>query len=107
LIGGLLAAAAGAIAGTVLPLTQTEEQQLAGVGETAREAIGEQKDKLVDAAREKKDELLAKVEDQAQPGSQQPERQYGESNDTGQNSYQLAAEEGSTQLRPDTGQQQV
>lgn len=67
LIGGLLAAAVGAIAGTVVPLTRVEEEQLSGAGEKAREAIGEQKDHLVSAARDKKDELVAKVEEQAQP----------------------------------------
>lgn len=103
LIGGLIAAAVGAIAGTVVPLTRVEEEQLSGAGEKAREVIGEQKDNLVSAAREKKDELVAKVEDQAQPpagqggATQSPQggqaqRQYGEANDS-ERPGQLAAEE--------------
>jgi hypothetical protein len=67
LIGGLVAAAVGAIFGTALPLTRTEEEKLSSVGATAREAISEQRDKLVDTAREKKDELVARVEEKAQP----------------------------------------
>ena len=63
LIGGLIAAAVGAIAGTALPLTRTEDENLSSLGESARDVIGEQKDKLVQAAREKKDELLAQVQD--------------------------------------------
>ena len=66
LIGGLLAAAAGAIFGTALPLTRTEEEQLSGVGETAREKLGEQKDRLVSTARERKDELIERVEQSAE-----------------------------------------
>jgi len=68
LIGGLLAAAVGAIAGTALPLTRTEEENLSGVGETARDMIGEQKDKLIATAREKKDELIDKVEENREAG---------------------------------------
>lgn len=67
LIGGLLAAAAGAIFGTALPLTRTEEEQLSGVGETAREKLGEQKDRLVSTAREKKDEMIGRIEESARP----------------------------------------
>ena len=74
---------------------------MAGAGETAREAIGEQKDRLVSAARDKKDELVAKVEEKAQPQSQ-----YGEANDS-ERPRQLAAE--ANEQRPDfsTGSQQV
>jgi ElaB/YqjD/DUF883 family membrane-anchored ribosome-binding protein len=69
LIGGLIAAAVGAIAGTALPLTRTEGQKLAGLGETTRDALGEKKDQLISATREKKDELLSKVEEAGQTGS--------------------------------------
>lgn len=76
LIGGMIAAAAGAIVGAAMPLTRTEEQKLSGIGESAREAIGEQKDQLLSVAREKKDELVAKVEDAAHPSeAQQPQQQ--------------------------------
>lgn len=106
LIGGLLAAAVGAIAGTALPLTRTEEEQLSGAGEAVREKIGEQKDHLIAAAREKKDELVAKVEDQAQPSGDRAEAgrsdqanerqgQYGGATDAGEGNRQLAAEESS------------
>lgn len=47
LIGGLAAATAGAILGTAVPLTRTEDEQLAGFGESARDMAREEKDKLV------------------------------------------------------------
>jgi hypothetical protein len=112
LIGGLLAAAAGAIVGTALPLTQTEDEQLAGVGESAREAIGEQKDRLVSAAREKKDELVAKAERQAEPSggrsgastfSQAGEAPRPYANDASEPYRQLAAEEPDEQRSTDWG----
>lgn len=111
LIGGLIAAAVGAIFGTALPLSRTEEEQLSGVGETARDMIGEQKDKLVSTAREKKDELMSKVENSASSAGsntgsgsssgsgQQSSAQAGESggpfgaNDSEDGVTQLAAEE--------------
>lgn len=66
LIGGLIAAAAGAIVGTAVPLTETEDEQLADLGEAARDKLDEQKDRLVSAAREKKDELVDQVQQSAQ-----------------------------------------
>lgn len=77
LVGGLAAAAVGAAFGALLPITETEQQQLSGVGEKARELADEQKDRLVDVVREKKDELLAKVEqgggsEQARPSAGVP-----------------------------------
>ena len=71
LIGALISAAVGAIVGTTLPLTETEDEQLAGLGEAARDKLDEQKDRLVSAAREKKDELVDQVQQSAQPSSQQ------------------------------------
>jgi hypothetical protein len=45
--GGLVAAAAGAIVGTVLPLARAEEEQLSAVGKKVRSNIGDQKQRLV------------------------------------------------------------
>jgi hypothetical protein len=105
LIGGLIAAAVGAIAGTALPLTRTEDEKLAGLGETTRGAIGEKKDQLISATREKKDELLSKVEEAGQSGStgqggtqaDSGASQFAGANDSGEASFQLAAEEPGTQ----------
>lgn len=69
LIGGLVAAAAGAILGTALPLSRTEQDRLAGTGEAALDKIGERKDEFVSAAREKKDEMIERVEERAQTSS--------------------------------------
>lgn len=109
LIGGLIAAAVGAIFGTSLPLTRTENEQLSGLGGTARDKLGEQKDKLVSTARDKKDELVSKAENSTssaasgsgsgQEGSSRGTSQAGESgspfgtNDTDTSVTQLAAEE--------------
>lgn len=58
LVGGVIAALAGAIAGAALPATRIEEEQLGSIG---AQALGAAKDKayeLGDAAREKKDALV-------------------------------------------------
>lgn len=68
LVAGLAAAAVGAIFGTALPMTRAEDRNLSGLGEQARDLAGEQKDKLTSAAREKKDELVAKAEERTRPG---------------------------------------
>ena len=70
LIGGLIAAAAGAIAGSTLPLSQVEDNTLADLGESARDVIGEQKDKLVSTARDKKDELLDMIDQDPKPAAE-------------------------------------
>jgi hypothetical protein len=69
LIGGLVAAAAGAFFGSLLPETQAEHQALGGLGEKARTAASEQADQVVSAAREKKDDLVATAEDRVAPTS--------------------------------------
>lgn len=75
LVGGIAAAAVGALFGALLPITRTEQEKLAGVGEMARETVSEQKERLTEVAREKKDELVAKVEERAQGGGSQPGNQ--------------------------------
>lgn len=61
LIGGLLAAAFGAIAGTAVPMTRMEDEKLSDVGSRARGLVGEQAGRLTDDAREKKDALVEKA----------------------------------------------
>jgi hypothetical protein len=63
LVGGLAAAAVGALFGSLLPITAPEEAALAGVGQKARDLATEQKDKIVEAAREQKDQLVSSVEE--------------------------------------------
>lgn len=110
LIGGLAAAAVGAVFGALLPTTRVEQQNLGDLGESAREAIDEQKDKLTDAlgdkaeqltqtVRDKKDELLHNIEEQSKKSSldnsnsansgQQTDRTPSFANDQG--SHQQAA----------------
>lgn len=62
-VGGLLAATAGAAIATTIPVTRMESDQLSGVGQRARSLLNEQKDRLVDAARGKKDDLVHRAED--------------------------------------------
>ncbi|MET0180916.1 MAG: DUF3618 domain-containing protein, partial [Novosphingobium sp.] len=72
LVGGLAAAALGALVGTLVPITDTEQDQLGGLGEKARELADDQKDKLTEVVREKKDELVAKAEDSVKPAPESP-----------------------------------
>ncbi len=66
LLGGLAAAAVGAILGTVIPLTETEEQKLSSLGGQAHDLASEQTGKLTDTLREKKDQAVSKIEQAAQ-----------------------------------------
>ena len=49
-IGGLVAVAAGAIAGSAFPTTRLEQDKLGDIGGSARDAMSEQKDMLVGKA---------------------------------------------------------
>ena len=63
LVGGLVAAGAGAVLGGLLPTTQIEEKQLSGVGEKLRDAAVEQKEKLISVAQDRKEQWIANVKD--------------------------------------------
>lgn len=74
LVGGLIAAAVGAAFGSILPLSQTEQEKLGDLGEKARAMASEQKDALTDKLREKKDELVDRADEtlqQPSPSAQQ------------------------------------
>lgn len=58
-VGGLVAVVAGAIAGSTLPTTRLEQDKLGDIGDSARDAVSEQKDKLMGQA----EKTLGKVED--------------------------------------------
>lgn len=58
LIGGLIAAAGGAALAAALPVTRTEREKLAPLGDKARSMVGEQTGKLSEQVREKKDQLV-------------------------------------------------
>lgn len=75
LVGGLIASAIGALFGSLLPVTQIEEDHLSDLGSKARELAGEQTDKLVDGLRARKDDVIAGIEEQLrpQPDPQQPQ----------------------------------
>ncbi|MGB3754529.1 MAG: DUF3618 domain-containing protein [Parerythrobacter sp.] len=62
LAGGLIAAAIGAIAGSAIPLSRTEQDKLGDVGEQAVEKAKSQAQDLAGKAREKKDELVKKAD---------------------------------------------
>lgn len=63
LISGLAAAFVGAIAGSALPSTRTEERYIGGMGETAFDTAKEGLHKAGDEARRQKDHALDKVDD--------------------------------------------
>jgi ElaB/YqjD/DUF883 family membrane-anchored ribosome-binding protein len=96
--GGLLAAAVGAFVGALVPLTRTEEQQLASVGGKVRDLADQGKDRLTTELRDRKDTLVDKAE-----------QKLGDAGDGGQSSGQSestgmgSAEMGSTGV----GQPQV
>jgi len=71
LVGGMLAAAAGAALGSAIPVSRQEQEKLGGIGQKARELASEQKEQLTSKAMEKKDELLDKADQKLQPSSQQ------------------------------------
>ena len=66
LIGGAIAAVAGAIAGTALPASRIEEEQLGSMGAKALDAAKDKAHELGDAAREKKDELVGEARNNLQ-----------------------------------------
>jgi hypothetical protein len=101
LIGGLAAAALGAIFGTVVPMSAAEEEKLAGVGGKARGLASEQKDKLADAAKDKKDELVHKAEEFA--GAHGSSGQQAGSGRAGVAAYEPPLQQAASQ--GDTGQQ--
>jgi hypothetical protein len=61
LVGGAIAAVAGAIVGAALPATRTEKEQLGSVGAKALDAAKEKASQLGDTAREKKDVLMGEA----------------------------------------------
>lgn len=67
LVGGIVAALVGALAGAAAPVTRTEEEQLGKLGAKALDAAGEKAQQLGDIAREKKDELVEKADQSLKP----------------------------------------
>ncbi|MFA9200915.1 MAG: DUF3618 domain-containing protein [Cypionkella sp.] len=67
LVGGMVAALLGALAGAAAPITRTEEEQLGKLGAKALDTASEKAQALGDLAREKKDELVAKADQAMKP----------------------------------------
>lgn len=88
LLGGLAAAAVGAILGTVLPLTETEEQKLSSLGGQARDLASEQTGKLTDTLREKKDQAVGKIDEAARSAGQSGSGQSSSGSDGGSSADQ-------------------
>lgn len=65
-VGGLIAAAVGAALGSLVPLSQLEQEQLGALGEKARDMVRDQQDALTDKLREKKDELVDQADETLQ-----------------------------------------
>jgi hypothetical protein len=72
LLGGLAAALVGAVAGSAVPATRTEEEQLGPMGAKAIDEAKGQARQAGEQARQKKDELVGKAESkiEAKDGSQ-------------------------------------
>ena len=83
LIGGMIAALVGALAGAAAPITRTEEEQLGPMGSQALDRAKDKAHELGDKAREKKDEVVQKADrkmgesgSSSQMGEQDRTRQY-------------------------------
>lgn len=71
LVAGILAAAAGAAAGSALPISRQEQEKLGGLGEKARDMASEQTEQIASKVREKKDELVEKADRTLEPAQAQ------------------------------------
>lgn len=71
MIGGLAAAFAGAIAGSALPSTRTEEAYVGEMGEQALDTAQAKMRQAGNQARQRKDEMLDKVDQKISAGSDQ------------------------------------
>ncbi len=69
LIGGLIAAALGAVAGAAVPLSRAEEEKLGDLGEQAIDKAETKARQAADTARDKKDELVEKADSKMQDAS--------------------------------------
>ena len=74
LVGGIIAAAAGAALGSALPITRQEQDKLGDVGDKARDLASEQKDKITSQLRETKDGLLDQADQKMSSGSETENR---------------------------------
>ena len=78
LIGGILAAAAGAALGSTIPVSRKEEEALGGIGSKAIDMANEGKQQITGQIRDKKEELIGKAEEAIKPDrSKQGEPQSG------------------------------
>jgi hypothetical protein len=68
LIGGFVAALAGALAGAAVPVTRTEEEQVGKLGASALDAATDKAHELADMARDKKVELVEKADQKMRVG---------------------------------------
>jgi Protein of unknown function (DUF3618) len=82
LVGGILAAAIGAAFGSALPVTHQEKQKLRPLGQKARDTLDQQKQRVTELARTKKDEFLDKADAAIGRGSsdQSQQDQHNSSN---------------------------
>ena len=68
LIGGVIAALAGALAGSAMPVSRFEEEQVGSLGSDALDAAKDKAHELADTAREKTDELVDKADRKMREG---------------------------------------
>ncbi len=78
LLSGLAAAFVGAIAGSALPATRTEEDYVGALGEQAIDAAGNRVRQAGEQVRHRKDEMLDRVEDQIGGDGQNQQGQQGQ-----------------------------
>jgi len=71
IIGGLIAAVVGAVAASALPITDTEQNSLGGIGQKATDALKAGQGQVASKLREQKDQLVEKAEAAIQPSQGQ------------------------------------
>jgi ElaB/YqjD/DUF883 family membrane-anchored ribosome-binding protein len=84
LISGILAAAVGAAFGSALPVTNQEKEKLRPLGQKARDTLDQQKERVTEQVRTKKDELLEKADAAISNTSAASEQQAASSGQNGQ-----------------------
>ena len=63
-----LAAAVGAMFGSAIPISRQEQEKLGDIGEKARDMASEQKDRMTEKLRDKKDDLVEKADHKMKDG---------------------------------------
>ncbi len=99
MLSGLAAAFVGAVAGSALPATRTEEDYIGGFGEQALDAAGQKARQAGENVRHRKDDMIDQVEGRL-AGEQQQNQQGGQMSQQDQGAQDMAEGGDSGSERP-------